>query len=344
MPARSPSPRKAPALCFINELWMPDKTLVNHDAYYEYFNDQWSLIAGYSNGQYVATQSVQEYIRLAKEIRDGKTFEEMMGDMMQHGVTYEACRQSINLTLRLLLMMRFGAVKGEINPQRKLAWACDGSLQAYVKRHFTQPQLLSCSRLRLPKSFNAWSLETIGAIEVCFTDNLADHLYVEDYSKVFVFRHASFLEYNRNSPVFPEGFIDETLRTLALLFPHSLFSENPTISNNTNGYTWFKKLCSRHHETIDPQLNKCKLEAGERQIECFTFWRDRLIILKEAYDDATPGTLNQWWHDRRNGVQWCTFWVAFTVAIFTILTGFAQLGIAAKQLELQQHQLDKGCS
>ncbi len=37
------------------------------------------------------------------------------------------------------------------------------------------------------------------------------------------------------------------------------------------------------------------------------------MVLKQVYDESTPKTLSQWWHDRRNGVQWYTFWVAIVV-------------------------------
>jgi hypothetical protein len=86
---------------------------------------------------------------------------------------------------------------------------------------------------------------------------------------------------------------------------------------------WFKKLSS--HVKIDPRLIKCgHLRADDRQIENFTFWHDRLVILKQVFDEARPRTLSQWWFDRRNGVQWYTFWVAILVLTLTIFFGFAQ--------------------
>lgn len=62
----------------------------------------------------------------------------------------------------------------------------------------------------------------------------------------------------------------------------------------------------------------------EHQIDQFVFWRDRLVILKHAYDEATPKGLPQWWYDRRNGVQWYTFWVAILVLILTVMFGIIQ--------------------
>lgn len=47
-------------------------------------------------------------------------------------------------------------------------------------------------------------------------------------------------------------------------------------------------------------------------------------MLKQVFDEAHPRTLAQWWHDRRNGVQWYTFWVAVLVLVLTILFGLIQ--------------------
>ncbi|KAF7514243.1 hypothetical protein GJ744_000013 [Endocarpon pusillum] len=43
---------------------------------------------------------------------------------------------------------------------------------------------------------------------------------IDEDKKVAIFHHASFLKYQQNS-IFSNGFIQETLRTLALLFPQS---------------------------------------------------------------------------------------------------------------------------
>lgn len=76
---------------------------------------------------------------------------------------------------------------------------------------------------------------------------------------------------------------------------------------------------------MDRRLTRCgNLNRCHRQVQNFKFWRDRLVILKQAYDEATPSTLSQWWHDRRNGVQWYTFWVAVLVLTLTIFFGLIQ--------------------
>jgi hypothetical protein len=130
--------------------------------------------------------------------------------------------------------------------------------------------------------------------------------------------------------MFPDGFVDETLRTLALLFPQSEFSRHRSRSK----HKWFTQLCmAREHAIIDPRLILCgNLPIEHRQIERFSFWRDRLVILKQAYDDSTPRTLSQWWQDRRNGVQWYTFWVAILVLATTVFLGIVQCIESALQV------------
>jgi hypothetical protein len=115
------------------------------------------------------------------------------------------------------------------------------------------------------------------------------------------------------SQLFPLGLIEETLRTIALLFPQD------------DGQTekWFRKL--QNSRDVDKLLLRCgSLRLDDRQIEKFHFWHDRLVILKQAFDESRPAKLSQWWIDRRNGVQWYTFWVAVVVLILTIFFGLVQ--------------------
>ena len=71
------------------------------------------------------------------------------------------------------------------------------------------------------------------------------------------------------SSIFPEGFVEETLRTLALLFPE--FDNDIKI--------WIRSLPSIPQ--LDRRVRECGgLRADDRQIENFRFWHDRLVILK----------------------------------------------------------------
>jgi CHASE1-domain containing sensor protein len=113
--------------------------------------------------------------------------------------------------------------------------------------------------------------------------------------------------------MFPTGLIDETIRTLALFLPQS----DPLTRK------WFRKLSLT--SDLDERAAHCaRLKAADRHIDNFAFWRDRIVVLKQIFDEAEPSTLSQWWHDRRNGVQWYTFWVAIVVLILTLIFGLVQ--------------------
>jgi hypothetical protein len=100
---------------------------------------------------------------------------------------------------------------------------------------------------------------------------------------------------------------------LSILFPQ----------HDKNTQRWIK----RHPESyrIDKTLLKCEpLRLDDRQIEKFHIWHDRLIILKQAFDESRPANISEWWYDRRNGVQWYTFWIAVVVLLLTIFFGMVQ--------------------
>lgn len=69
------------------------------------------------------------------------------------------------------------------------------------------------------------------------------------------------------------------------------------------------------------------------------------MILKQAFDESQPRDLSQWWFDRRNGVQWYTFWVAILLFVLALFFGVAQcvesalqVVVAYRSLALQEAQ------
>ena len=133
-------------------------------------------------------------------------------------------------------------------------------------------------------------------------------------------------ETDKNSDLYPDGLIEETIRTLALLFPNT----------DKNTKRWFRRMCVEHN--LDSKVMKCgRLRAEDRHVENFEFWHDRLIILKQVFDEAEPGTISQWWYDRRKRVQWYTFWVAAVVLALTIFFGLVQSIEGALQVYKAYH-------
>jgi hypothetical protein len=94
---------------------------------------------------------------------------------------------------------------------------------------------------------------------------------------------------------------------------------------------------------FDKSFSQCgRLKTDDRRIDGFAFWRDRLVMLKQAFDEAQPKMMRQWWYDSRNGVQWYTFWVAVLVLVLTVVFGLAQSVEGALQVYASFKALDTG--
>ena len=129
-----------------------------------------------------------------------------------------------------------------------------------------------------------------------------------------------------SSDLFPTGFIEETTRTIRLLFPQS---ESDTAK-------WFRKL--QRHQNLDTKMIKCgKLRAEDRQIDTFKFWRDRIVILKQVFDESTPKTWLQWWYDRRNSFERYPVLLAAAALMLTAFFGLIQCIEGALQVFKAYH-------
>lgn len=110
------------------------------------------------------------------------------------------------------------------------------------------------------------------------------------------------------SNLFPSDFIEETRRTLSLLLPQS---DRPA-------RCWFRGQADRNH--LDIKAGDCPfLKSEGRNTTKFTYWRDRLIIAKEVFDEHEPRGLIQSWRDNRKTAQWWTFWIAIVVFILAVI-------------------------
>ncbi|KAF3052406.1 hypothetical protein E8E11_001707 [Didymella keratinophila] len=153
------------------------------------------------------------------------------------------------------------------------------------------------------------------------TDNLLDHLRVVGRT-VCIFHHISFLRYMEeiDSPLFPGGFVKETIDTLILLFPdnkkkdrqwlHQYLQESPISTPLDRGL-----LKTGYHGPKDP----C------RYLGHYTFWRDRLEILGEAVEKFTPPT-QAFKRALKNskGEGWINSWIGVVAIVMTLFFGLVQ--------------------
>jgi hypothetical protein len=87
--------------------------------------------------------------------------------------------------------------------------------------------------------------------------------------------------------------------------------------------TWFKKF--KAERMPNPRvIHLPHLQARYRHIRHFDYWRERIVIIKQLFDDSEPRGILQWWYDRRRRVQWYTFWIARLALIFVVFFGVIQ--------------------
>ncbi|KAI0404883.1 hypothetical protein F4802DRAFT_597816 [Xylaria palmicola] len=285
---------------------------------HSYFNWYKFLLDG---GRHVSVSTHADVVEIVCSIQRDKERASLHQDVSQqlrrpspHNTTIDG---SLNLCSRLLLMMSIGEPPLGIDGPNTIRWN-DGTLRAFAENYFGlgAGARLQPDKPQIGKIFTALNLRKIGGMRIEWTRNLADHLrLVDDDKTVSIFDCVAFLKFQKRvqRQMFPPGFVDETLRTLSLLLPQ----------NDNRTQAWVGSQIEDHG--LDPLLAECgSLATHERRFENFHYWNNRLVILKQALDESRPTTLSQWWFDRRNGVQWYTFWVAILVFLVTIFFGLIQ--------------------
>lgn len=102
--------------------------------------------------------------------------------------------KSVNFVVRLWLMLDVGDYLGGFMPgQTQLQWG-DETIRSLIESEFSLNPTLD-SKIKLEKTFTAYTLERVARIKIYWTNNLADHLrMMDDDKRVAVFHHAFFLQ------------------------------------------------------------------------------------------------------------------------------------------------------
>jgi hypothetical protein len=121
--------------------------------------------------------------------------------------------------------------------------------------------------------------------------------------------------------MFPAGFVDETLDTLALLFPDT--------DDKTKEWLESASRTKPLWAPMDSQLVKCgHFRSGHpsRRFKHYKFWRDRLGTLEEAADEAMPPAkaILRALKDNKRGDRWLNSWVAIVAIGLTLFFGLVQ--------------------
>lgn len=134
-------------------------------SYMDYYQRQWKIMTRNGDGRYITIRTYDDINDIIHLMREGNTRESISSTIKNRDSSFsdDAIENSINLSARLLLMLKIGVAKNQAIPRGSIPWE-SGSLFDLVQKRFNQPQVLDIQHSRLPKSFNAWAIYAIGGI------------------------------------------------------------------------------------------------------------------------------------------------------------------------------------
>lgn len=211
----------------------------------------------------------------------------------------EAAKDCIDFVGKSLLLLNLSS------------WKADETLRDFVTRKIASSSIQQ-DQYRISQSFNARSFEEKAGINIIWTRDFLSHLDVNsNKSRLALFHHVSVLhlyEQSNLKEIFPDGFLEETVRTLSVMLPIA----------DKKCMKWFAS--KQQKLGLDVAAGDCRhLQATQRNISDFDFWRDRLIIAKDVFDSSQPSGISRIWNDDRNKTQWWTFWIAILVLLLTLV-------------------------
>lgn len=109
-------------------------------------------------------------------------------------------------------------------------------------------------------------------------------------------------------------------------------------ASNIDCKTWYHRQKRLNPYTLDAKISGTTLSpVTGRKSGSYKYWNERLSILYKAFNESQPNDLSQFWKNRRNKVQWYTFWIAVVVLILTLVFGLIQSITGILQVNLAYH-------
>lgn len=330
---------------YIKEVFWPHSkaSIAEYASYFKYFKWAISILAWPDGISYETQFCMRTFQDLGKIIKCIDLHPDLDRSKMAEELKCEfpnsdrgQILRSLDLVVRLWLNLHVRSQDFPLGPSlsdmTETEWLEKATLNKLVKDCF-QPSSYSLNEQNknIDPAFTIKNLRRFCRIKVQWTANLRDHLlYDRSTATLHLFPHKICLISHLDSRnVLPKDFVAETLRTLDLLFP---FGEEDTRKYlDQTGQTFYR--------TSSRDLSRAT-DFGE-----FRYWHKRLMVLHGVFNQA-PRSILQLWYDRRNPLQWWTFWLAALIAVLTIVfgvissyTGFQQLAIAEKAYQLSVWQI-----
>ncbi|MCJ1450330.1 hypothetical protein MMC28_000660 [Mycoblastus sanguinarius] len=325
---------------YIKEIFWPHSrsSVAEYASYFRYFQWAISVLAWPEGIIHRENFAIQTYGDIAKIVRvmelDGEDTRLVIAQKLQiefPGSSPGQILRSLDLTARLWLTLHVRSEDYPVGPSlsdiTEVPWTEKASLRATIQDCFPSSSYsASGQEARIDPEFTIQNLHKLCRVKVQWTANLKDHLsYDRPTSTLHLFPHKiCLISHLESCNILPKDLVSETLRTLDLLFPFG----------NESTQKYLDKTSQSFYRTSSRDLSRA-VEFGE-----FRYWRKRLIELHEVFNQA-PRSILQMWHDRRNPIQWWTFWLAAAIAVLTITfgviasyTGFRQVSLAEKAYQL----------
>lgn len=199
----------------INVIWgtnLTDGKYREHEvAYSAYFHHIYRQLwnAACSGDEPVSDSSHEKVLQIVSQLkREDKVKRELLSLVpLGAGWSQLQIERAVNLAAGLLVPLNFGGIGG-LRPGKQVTWNSDESLRQLVTRQATALapstrilQHLNCegcsahsSRINFPKRFSAWQLRFVAGFDIVWTNNLLDHLALdEEKLEVHIFHHVKVL-------------------------------------------------------------------------------------------------------------------------------------------------------
>ena len=173
-------------------------------AYFEYYED---ACATFLEDEHAA-RTHWDIVRIAAYLnRNGSEEKSKIRTNLSHSYPHlsndsQKMDNSIELATRLWLMINIRNSTSNMS-RSSLIWPESSSLAEVIRSRFgTVPPSRPMSKLTFSRLFNACNLERIGGFRILWTDNLLDHLSLDDdgmNKAVYVYYHVTILQSLRQS-------------------------------------------------------------------------------------------------------------------------------------------------
>lgn len=137
-------------------------TACHQQAYTAYYRRQWGYYTLPHSRLHVALNTasdMNEFVRYLSTMAPTNKMEvtSFLEGWRRASLSNEVLEHTINLAVSVWLMIKLGPVSEQEGPWRRLRWR-EGSLQDCIHEHFNKKPSLNLDGIRLPRSFNAWSI------------------------------------------------------------------------------------------------------------------------------------------------------------------------------------------